>query len=71
MRWDLHGDVPSGWAREKAEPGRAKIVGHKLYDAIRRSDDGSRTGHVPRGKRAELTEREEPSDERRLPGGEG
>jgi hydrogenase small subunit len=71
VRWDLHGEVPSGWAREKAEPGRVKMLGHKLYDAIRRSDDGSRSDHVPRGKRPEWTERQQPSDERRLPGGEG
>ncbi|MDP8908596.1 MAG: hydrogenase expression protein HypE [Chloroflexota bacterium] len=70
VRWDLHEDVPSGWASEKAEPGRVKELGHKLYDRLRRSDDGSRSGHDPRGKRVEWTQREEPSDDRVLPGGE-
>jgi hydrogenase small subunit len=70
-RWDLHHDVPSGWAREKAEPGRARDLGHKLYDRLRRSDDGPRkTDHEPRGKRVELTQREDPATERVLPGGE-
>ncbi len=71
MRWDLHHEVPSGWAREKAEPGPVKHIGHKLYDRLRRSDDGPRkTDHEPRGKRVELTQREDPSTERVLPGGE-
>ena len=70
VRWDLHKGVPSGWAREKTEPGTMKGIGHKLYDAIRRSDDGSRSGHEPRGKRVEITQREDPAIERVLPGGE-
>jgi hydrogenase small subunit len=69
-RWDLHHEVPSGWAREKTEPGPIKALGHDVYDQLRRVDDGSRNGHVPRGKRAEWTEAEEPSTERVLPGGE-
>ncbi len=69
VRWDLHKDVPSGWAREKPEPGAVKAIGHKLYDAIRRSDDGSRTDHQPRGKRIEITQRMDKA-ERGLPGGE-
>lgn len=70
MRWDVHESVPSGWARQKAEPGRIKVAGHKLYDVLRRSDDGSRSGHEPRGKRVEITERVDPKTERELPGGE-
>ncbi|MBW3537098.1 MAG: hydrogenase expression protein HypE [Actinobacteria bacterium] len=39
VRWDLHEDIPSGWAREKAEPTRAADGAHKFYDALRRRDD--------------------------------
>jgi hydrogenase small subunit len=71
VRWDLHQDVPSGWAREKGEPGRARELGHRFYDRLRRSNDTPRTSdHLPRGKRVELTEREDPGTERVLPGGE-
>lgn len=69
-RWDIHHEVPSGWARQKAEPGRISQVSHQLYDLVRRSDDGSRGGHEPRGRRVEPTQRKEPADERELPGGE-
>ncbi len=69
-RWDIHEDVPSGWAREKAEPGPVKAIGHRLYDRLRRSDDGSRSGHEPRGKRREWTEDKDPRTERVTPGGE-
>ncbi|MBW3561749.1 MAG: hydrogenase expression protein HypE [Actinobacteria bacterium] len=39
VRWDLHGDIPSGWARARSEPGPVRDVGHKLYDMLRRSTD--------------------------------
>ncbi|MBW3562764.1 MAG: hydrogenase expression protein HypE [Actinobacteria bacterium] len=39
VRWDLHGGVPSGWARARSEPGRVREVGHRLYDMLRRSTD--------------------------------
>jgi hydrogenase small subunit len=70
VRWDVHDEVPSGWAREKAEPGPVSNLGHRFYDRLRRSNDGSRSGHQPRGKRAEWTQREDPATERQLPGGE-
>jgi len=70
-RWDLHGEIPSGWAREKGEPGRVKELGHRFYDRIRRSDDTPRTyDGVPWGKRVEWTEQEDPTTERSLGGGE-
>ncbi len=71
VRWDLHGDIPSGWAREKAEPGRVKELGHKFYDRIRRSDDTGRNsdGEVEWGKRTEWTEEQDPDFEQKLPGG--
>ncbi|HVM00168.1 MAG TPA: hypothetical protein VM324_12825 [Egibacteraceae bacterium] len=70
MRWDLHEDVPSGWAPAKSEPGIVDRLGHKFYDRLRRSDDRSRGDHQPRGKRGEWTQREDPALERVLPGGE-
>ncbi len=70
VSWDLHDNVPSGWAVEKPEPGRVKDLGHKFYDRLRRSNDTSRSGHEPRGKRTEWTERRDPTTERVLPGGE-
>jgi hydrogenase small subunit len=70
-RWDLHKDVPSGWAREKGEPGRIKELGHRFYDRLRRSDDTARKHErVPWGKRVEWTEQEDPAMERSLGGGE-
>ena len=69
-RWDLHDDVPSGWAPHKTEPGPVSDAGHRFYDALRRSNDGSRNGHEPRGRRVELTQRKDPTTERVLPGGE-
>ncbi|MDP8970058.1 MAG: hydrogenase expression protein HypE [Actinomycetota bacterium] len=70
VNWDLHDNVPTGWALEKTEPGPLKDLGHRLYDRLRRSDDGSRNGHRPRGKRVEWTQRRDPAMERALPGGE-
>jgi hydrogenase small subunit len=61
-RWDLHGEVPSGWAREKAEPGRVREFGHKLYDVLRRRGDTAKSGDgaTAWGKRAEWTEEQQP-----------
>ncbi len=69
-RWDLQSDVPSGWAREKTEPGPFREAGHRFYDRIRRSDDQARNGAEPWGKRGEWTEQQDPDMEKVLPGGE-
>ena len=42
VRWDLQGDVPSGWARELPEPGPLNRLGHRFYDMLRRSGDTSK-----------------------------
>jgi hydrogenase small subunit len=62
-RWDLHHEVPSGWAREKTEPGVLNRFGHKLYDRVRRAGDTARGGQFPWGKSEEWTYRQEPADE--------
>jgi hydrogenase small subunit len=62
-RWDLHDDIPSGWAREKSEPSALSHAGHKFYDKLRRSTDRGRTSHDTWGKRAEFTQRERPADD--------
>jgi hydrogenase small subunit len=50
VRWDLHGDVPSGWARAQAEPGPVNALGHKLYDRLRRTGDTGKRGSDEWGK---------------------
>jgi hydrogenase small subunit len=70
VRWDLHGDTPSGWARNKREPGSFREAGHKIYDAIRRSGDRGKQKEPAWGKRREWTEQVDPGVERTLPGGE-
>ncbi len=42
VRWDLTGEVPSGWATEKPEPSLGADVTHKFYDRLRRSNDRSK-----------------------------
>jgi len=66
VRWDLHGEVPSGWAREKSEPTVLADVGHRFYDKLRRSTDTGRNGHDTWGKRSEWTEAEQPSDDQQV-----
>jgi hydrogenase small subunit len=65
-RWDLHGEVPSGWAREKGEPSGLSRTGHRFYDRLRRSTDRGRGEHATWGKRAEFTERKRPADDREV-----
>jgi hydrogenase small subunit len=43
VRWDAQGFVPSGWSREQKEPGAAVTLGHRFYDAMRRSTDTGRS----------------------------
>jgi hydrogenase small subunit len=62
-RWDLHEDVPSGWAREKTEPGGMSQAGHRFYDKLRRSTDRGRGSHDVWGKRQEFSERRRPADD--------
>jgi hydrogenase small subunit len=74
-RWDLHHETPSGWARQKPEPGPLREVGHKVYDAMRRRGDRSKADAPAWGKRMpEWTEAEDPALEQehpRVPAGEG
>jgi hydrogenase small subunit len=65
-RWDVHGEIPSGWAREKSEPSPLADVGHKFYDRMRRSTDRGRKSHDAWGKRAEFTERQRPADDQEV-----
>ncbi len=70
VRWDLHHETPTAWARERAEPGRINGLGHKFYDKLRRTDDRGKNDGEAWGKRAEWTEAEEPAHEQEsLPGG--
>jgi hydrogenase small subunit len=68
VRWDLHGEVPSGWAREQSEPNLVEDIGHRFYDRLRRSTDTGKSKAPTWGKRAEWTTAEEPTDEQQLPG---
>jgi hydrogenase small subunit len=52
VRWDLHGEVPSGWARELPEPGPLSKLGHRFYDMLRRSTDTSKKKVEAWGKRS-------------------
>jgi hydrogenase small subunit len=70
VRWDLHHDVPTAWAREHTEPGTLNELGHRFYDTIRRSGDRSKRDVEAWGKRDELSLEQDPAVERRLPGGE-
>ena len=75
VRWDLHGDTPTGWARHRPEPGPLRETGHKLYDVLRRRGDRGKKKAPEWGKRMpEWTEQEEPKREEekpRVPPGEG
>jgi hydrogenase small subunit len=64
VRWDLHDEVPSGWAREMSEPNVVQDIGHKFYDSMRRSTDTGKSATEPWGKREEWTyEREAAKEE--------
>jgi hydrogenase small subunit len=69
VRWDLHGEVPSGWAAQRAEPTLLADVQHRFYDKIRRSSDTGKNGGDEWGRRDELARAEDPAVERQLPGG--
>ncbi len=69
VRWDLHGEVPSGWASEKTEPGFIRGYGHKFYDRLRRSGDGGKSNAETWGKQTEWTQERDPARELELPGG--
>jgi hydrogenase small subunit len=69
VRWDLHGEVPSGWARERSEPTLLARVEHRFYDTLRRYSDTGKGGDEPWGRRRELSREKEPDLERQLPGG--
>jgi hydrogenase small subunit len=63
VRWDLHGDTPTGWARQIPEPGMVADAGHKFYDRLRRSGDTGKSGAETWGKRDEWTQVEDPAAE--------
>lgn len=63
VRWDLHGDTPSGWAKHTTQPGTLNHLGHRFYDMIRRSNDRGEAGGDAWGKHAESTSRRGPADE--------
>ena len=42
VRWDVQGDTPASFSRERAEPSVLADVGHRFYDKLRRSHDGAR-----------------------------
>ncbi|MDP8958861.1 MAG: hydrogenase expression protein HypE [Actinomycetota bacterium] len=65
VRWDLHQDIPSGWAREKSEPGMIAKVGHRFYDKLRRATDTGRRPGEEWGKRQEWTKVRRPFFEER------
>jgi hydrogenase small subunit len=63
VRWDLHDETPSGWARHASQPGAVQGVGHRFYDRLRRSTDTAKGDTQPWGKRAEWTEARDPDAE--------
>ena len=74
VRWALHKETPTGWARQKPEPGPLREAGHKLYDVLRQSNDRGRARSDAWGKRTEWTEEREPEREHeqpRVPPGKG
>ncbi len=50
VRWDVEGEVPSGWAAERAEPGELSKVGHRAYDVLRRRGDAGKDSGGEWGK---------------------
>ncbi len=62
-RWDVHHDIPSGWAREKSEPTRASDFAHKFYEMWRRANDTGKHRGDEWGKRQEWTERKRAQDD--------
>ena len=71
VRWDLHGEVPTGWASKGAEPTASQRVGYRFYDRIRRSTDTAKGSTPPWGKRAEWSEARDPERETDLSLGPG
>ena len=63
VRWDLHHDTPSGWAKHKHEPGPLERLGHTFYNMARRSTDRGQADGDAFGKRHEWTGRQDPADE--------
>jgi hydrogenase small subunit len=61
VRWDLHHDTPSGWARRKGQPGPVDRIGHRFYDRLRRSGDRGKTDAEVWGMRDEWTRRRDPA----------
>jgi hydrogenase small subunit len=71
VRWDLHHETPTAWARQRPEPGPIRETGHKFYDQLRRKGDRGKQDVPEWGKAMpEWTEAAEPRYEREQPGGE-
>ncbi len=68
VRWDIHGDVPSGWAVEKPEPGSVSETEHRLYHKLRRRGDRGKASRPVWGMRPEWTDDRDPSTEEALAG---
>jgi hydrogenase small subunit len=69
VRWDLHGENPSGWTSQGSEPTRLAHIQHKFYDTLRRYSDTGKNGGDEWGRRDELSRARDPALERQLPGG--
>jgi hydrogenase small subunit len=50
VRWDIQHGVPSGWARERTEPGAVSDFGHRFYDSLRRRTDTGKSTAAEWGK---------------------
>ncbi len=69
-RWDVHHEMPSGWARHRPEPSPLRELEHRLYDMVRQHGDRGKSKKARAwGKREEWTEQKDPMLERELPGG--
>jgi hydrogenase small subunit len=69
VRWDLHDEVPSGWAIERSEPTVLADIEHRFYDKLRRYSDTGKHSGDEWGRRSELSQLKDPGVEQELPGG--
>jgi len=52
VRWDIEGDTPASFSRERAEPSALADAGHRFYDKLRRHSDGARHDTEVWGRRS-------------------
>src|SRR5688572_7329869 len=57
VRWDIQSGVPSGWARERTEPGAVSDFGHRFYDSLRRRNDTGKSTAAEWGKGDKVAKR--------------